>query len=353
MSGPTQPLVDRPDADDGAGDLAPATGPQPSSACTMTRRAGLVASASALMPRRGLAQAAWPDRAVRLIVPFPPGSATDILSRSLAGPLGREIGQPIVVENRAGGNGVVGTGAAARSAPDGYTLLIYSTSTASVNPHTLRTLPFDPHADFAPIGFIAEMPYLLVVSPTHPAADMNAFVAHMRSAGQPATFSYGNSASLIAISLLARMTGATVQPVPYRGGAEALTDVMAQRVDATFTDLASGLAQLRAGKVRALGVTAAGLFPLTPDIPPVAVAVPGYEVTVWYGLAAPAGVSPAILSRAEAALARTLDHRPLAERFATLGYVPKHMGAAEFSAFLQAQFVLWRDRVRMAGIEPE
>ncbi|MDB5379880.1 MAG: transporter substrate-binding protein, partial [Rubritepida sp.] len=188
-----------------------------------TALAGL--AAPFLLP--GVARAAWPDRPIRLVVPFPPGSATDTLSRPFAEALSRELEQPVVIDNRAGGNGVVGTENAARSPADGNTLLIYSTSGASVNPHTLRRIPYDPIRDFAPIGFIAEMPYILVVAADHPARDMAGLVDYLRRRNGEATFSYGNSASLIAVSLLGQATGTRVQPIPYRGGPEALTDVMA------------------------------------------------------------------------------------------------------------------------------
>jgi len=316
------------------------------------RRIALAGLAAPFL-RPGAARAAWPDRPIRLVVPFPPGSATDTLSRPFAEALGRELGQPVVIDNRAGGNGIVGTENAARSAPDGNTLLIYSTSGASVNPHTLRRIPYDPIRDFAPIGFIAEMPYILVVGADHPARDLPGFIDYLRRRNGQATFSHGNSASLIAVSLLGRATGTQVQPIPYRGGPEALTDVVAGRIDATFTDLGPGLSQVRGGQVRALGVTTLNPFPLVPDVPPISSAVPGYDLTVWYGLAAPAGTPPPILERAAVALNKAIDDPALGERFARQGFVPRHMTAERFGTFLQEQLVLWGERVRLAGIQPE
>lgn len=314
-----------------------------------TALAGL--AAPFLLP--GMARAAWPDRPIRLVVPFPPGSATDTLARPFAETLSRELEQPVIIDNRAGGNGVVGTENGARSAPDGYTLLIYSTSGASVNPHTLKRIPYDPIRDFAPIGFIAEMPYILVVGADHPARDLPGFIEYLRRRNGEATFSYGNSASLIAVSLLGQATGTRVQPIPYRGGPEALTDVMAGRIDGTFTDLGPGLAQVRGGRVRALGVTTLNPFPLVPQVPPISTAVPGYDLTVWYGLAAPAGTPHPIIERAAVALNKAIDDEALKERFARQGYVPRHMTAEEFASFLQAQLGLWGERVRLAGIQPE
>ena len=315
------------------------------------RRAALAGPLLPLLARP--ARAARPDRPVRLVVPFPPGSATDTMARILAEPLARELGQPVVIENRAGGNGVVGTEAALRAAPDGNTLLIYSTSGAAVNPYTMKRIPYDPIRDVAPIGFIAEMPYILVVGAESPLRDLRGFLEEARRRNGEVTFSHGNSASLIAVSLLGQRTGVRFAPVPYRGGPEALTDVMAGRIDGTFTDLGPGLTQVRAGKVRALGVTTREPFPLVPAVPPIATVVPGYDLTVWYGLAAPAGTPAPILERAAAALNAAIDDPTLVERYGAQGYVPRHMGAKEFGAFLVAQLALWGERVRAAGIEPQ
>jgi tripartite-type tricarboxylate transporter receptor subunit TctC len=317
------------------------------------RRRTALAGLAAPFILPGVARAAWPDRPIRLVVPFPPGSATDTLSRPFAEALSRELEQPVIIDNRAGGNGVVGTENAARSPADGNTLVIYSTSGASVNPHTLRRIPYDPIRDFAPIGFIAEMPYILVVAADHPARDMAGFVDYLRRRNGEATFSYGNSASLIAVSLLGQATGTRVQPIPYRGGPEALTDVMAGRIDGTFTDLGPGLSQVRGGRVRALGITTLNPFPLVPDVPPLSATVPGYDLTVWYGLAAPAGTPQPIVERAAVALNKAIDDPALAERFARQGFVPRHMTAERFGTFLQEQLVLWGERVRLAGIQPE
>ena len=298
-------------------------------------------------------RAAWPDRPVRLVVPFPPGSATDVMARNLQEVLSRALAQPLVIDNRAGGNGTVGTEHVAQAAPDGLTLLIYSTSAASVNPHTMKRLPYDPLRSFAPIGFIAEMPYILVVGADSLVRDLPGFVDFLRRRGGDATIACANSASVIATSLLTQMTGTRAQTIPYRGGPEALTEVMAGRVDATFTDLGPGLAQVRAGKLRALGVTTLQPFPLVPEVPPLSGAVPGYDLTVWYSLVAPAGTPAAIVGAVAQALDRALDDAGLGQRFAAQGYVPRHMTPAELAAFLPQQLALWGERVRLAGIEPQ
>jgi tripartite-type tricarboxylate transporter receptor subunit TctC len=222
-----------------------------------------------------------------------------------------------------------------------------------VNPHTLKRIPYDPIRDFAPIGFIAEMPYILVVGPESPAHSLRGFIEHARRRNGEVTFSYGNSASLIAVSLLGQQTGVRFTAIPYRGGPEALTDVMAGRIDGTFTDLGPGLSQVRSGKVRALGVTTRDPFLLVPGLPPISSVAANYDLTVWYGLAAPAGTPAPILERCAAALNAAIDNPGLVERFGAQGYVPRHMTPDAFGQFLVRQLALWGERVRAAGIEPQ
>jgi tripartite-type tricarboxylate transporter receptor subunit TctC len=231
-------------------------------------------------------------------------------------------------------------------------LLVYSTSAAAVNPHLIKPLPYDPLRSFAPIGFIAEMPYILVVGPDSPVRDLAGFLGFLRNRGGEATFASANAASVVAVSLVTHGTGTKVQIVPYRGGPEALTEVMAGRVDATFTDLGPGLALARSGKVRALGVTTRAPFPLVPDLPPLSTAIPDYDLTVWYSLAAPAGTPTEIITTAARALTTTLDDAGLRERFAAQGYVPRRLTPEQMAAFLPQQLALWGERVRAAGIQP-
>lgn len=315
----------------------------------ITRRTAL--ALPALLTVR-TARAAWPEKPVRLVVPFPAGSATDVMARNLQEPFARALGQPVVLDNRAGGNGTVGTEHVANAAPDGQTLLVYSTSAAAVNPHLIRPLPYDPLRSFAPIGFVAEMPYILVVGPDSPVRDLAGFLAFLRSRGGEATFASANAASVVAVSLVTQGTSTKVQIVPYRGGPEALTEVMAGRVDATFTDLGPGLALARSGKVRALGVTTREPFALVPELPTLSAVIPGYDLTVWYSLAAPAGTPPAIIATAAQALVTALGDAGLRERFAAQGYVPRTMTPEQMAEFLPRQLALWGERVKIAGIQP-
>jgi tripartite-type tricarboxylate transporter receptor subunit TctC len=294
-----------------------ATGTHHKAADTISRRAAMLAP---LLAAPAFAQS-WPERPIRLIIAFPAGSVTDTLFRNLAEPLARELGQPVVIENRPGGNGVVGT-LAARGAPaDGHTWLVLSVTNGALNNYTMRTPAYHPLNDFEQIGMVAEAPYMLV-APAEGARDTAQLLARARERPGALTFSHGNSSALIASALLGRMAGVEMTAVPYRGGPEALTDVIAGRIDSTFTDLAAGLAQAREGRVRVLGLTTAQRFPLAPDLPIVAETVPGFSLTVWFGLAVPQGTPAAILARANAGLNAVLAQPETRERLGRVGYTP-------------------------------
>jgi tripartite-type tricarboxylate transporter receptor subunit TctC len=313
----------------------------------LTRRAGLLLLASPAFAQ------SWPSRPLRLIIPFPPGSGTDVLSRVLNEPLGRALGQPVVIENRPGGNGTVGTAAAALAPPDGDTLLLISTSGASINPHTVRNLPYNPLTDFAPIGRIGEEPYLLAVTHAGPVRDLAGFIALAREKPGGMSFGYGNAAGFVIGSMMAKMGGFELLAVPYRGGAEALADVSAGRVDANFADVGPGLALAAGEKVRLIAQTRAKTFPLTPDLPPIATAIPGFDANVWFGLAAPAGTPAPIVARANAALNQVLADPAVNARLHQLGYAAFPSTPEEFGLYLRDQLTVWGERIRLAGLQPQ
>jgi tripartite-type tricarboxylate transporter receptor subunit TctC len=315
------------------------------------RRSALAAPAILLLPRG--ARAEWPDRPVRLIVAFPAGSLTDVLARVVAEPLSQELGQPVIVDNRAGGNGIVGTQAVAQAAPDGHTLVVISVSAASVNPHILKRMPFDPVRDFVHIGALAEAPYLFVVPPGAPEQDLKGFLDRARTSANGLTYSYGNASSQIMTEVLARAAGVRLTGVPYRGGAEALTDVSAGRVDSTFTDFANGLAQAQAGRVRAIAQSAKEPTPLAPEVPPVASAVPGYDINVWFGVSAPLATPAPIVVRINQAMNAALRQTGTVTRLRQLGFLPFTQTPEQFTQYLRDQLTVWGERVRIAGIEPQ
>lgn len=317
---------------------------------TITRRATL--AAPFLLAATG-AKAAWPDRPVRVVVAFPAGSVTDSLMRLVAEPLSRELGQAVVVDNRPGGSGVIGTEAVARSAADGHTMAILSVTNGALNPYLIRRLSYDPIRDFAQIGFLAEAPYLLVVPNSSPARNVAELVDLAKARPGALTFSHGNASSLIGSESINRLAGVQMTPIPYRGGPEALTDVMAGRVDSTLTDFANGLAQVREGRVRALGVTTPEPFPLAPEIPPIGATVRGFELIVWFGLAAPAATPQPVIARANEALNKVLAQPDLRERLGRLGFNPRGSTPQEFESFLRGQIETLGTRAREVGLEPQ
>lgn len=301
----------------------------------------------------GQARSAWPERPVRIVVAFPAGSVTDSLMRLIADPLARELGQPVVIENRAGANGAIGTEAVARGPADGYTLCVLSVTNGALNTFLIRRLPYDPLRDFAQIGFLAVAPYVLVVPNTSPARSVAELIALARERPGALTFSHGNASSLIGSQMINRAAGVEMTPIPYRGGPEALTDVVAGRIDSTLTDFANGMAQVREGRVRALGVTSAAPSPLAPEIPPIGATVAGFELIVWFGLAAPAATPAPIIARANAALNTVLALPETRERLGRLGFAPQGGTPAVFEAFLRQQIALLSDKAREVGLEPQ
>ncbi len=305
----------------------------------LTRRAAL--AAPLLLPSLARAQA-WPDRPIRIIVAFPAGSVTDTLHRNLAEPLSRELGQPVIIENRAGGNGVVGTEAGARALPDGHTWTVLSTTNGALNTYTVKRLPYDPLRDFASIGYVADNPYVLAVKADHPAKDLRGLIDMAKAAPGKLTYSTGNSSSHIASATLASMAGVEMTNIPYRGGPEALTDVMAGRIDSTFTDIPAGLAQQREGRIR-----------LLPGVPPVSSVLPGYGFVFWFGMVVPAATPAPIVARANAAINKVLADPAIIAKLEGMGYVAGPGEPAKFTETLRRQIPLLVDRARAAGIEPQ
>jgi tripartite-type tricarboxylate transporter receptor subunit TctC len=317
----------------------------------ITRRQYLAATAILATPK--LAHAAWPDRPVRLIVPFPPGSGTDVLARFIAEPFAKQLGQPVVIDNRPGGNGVVGAQAGATAAPNGLTLTMLGTSAAAINPHTIRRLPYDPLKDFAPIGGVAHQPYVLVIDPNRPERDLPSFLEAGRRNPNGLTFSTGNAGSLIMGHMLGRAAGIKVTPVPYRGGAEAAADVSAGRIDFNLADFHHAMSQDAGGRLRAIAVTTGQAFPLAPRVPPLSSALPGFDANVWFSMAAPAATPSDIIAAAGAALQATLADAELARRLTEMGLVPMPKTPAEMKRHMEEQIVIWGQRVAAAGIEPQ
>ncbi|MXP64248.1 tripartite tricarboxylate transporter substrate binding protein [Roseomonas sp. M0104] len=305
-------------------------------------------------PRLARAQAAWPDRPVRVIVPFTPGGSTDIIARALAMELQSAFGQPFVVENRGGAGGTIGTEAAAHAAPDGYTLLLGHIGTLAVNPSLYPNLSFDTVESFAPITLAAMVPNVMVVNPRKvPAGSIGELIALAKQKPRALTFGSGGngSAAHIAMAAFNLATGTEMEHVPYRGTGPMMSDLLAGTIDLTFTGGPPALPPVRAGMLRALGVSSRRRLSAAPEIPTVAEqGVPGFEANQWYGLLAPAGTPRPIVDRLNAAATKSLQGDALRRRLETEGAEAAPGTPEAFRDFIVAERKRWAEVVRRADL---
>ena len=302
------------------------------------------------------ANAQWsPNKPVRLIVPFPPGGTVDVIGRIVASRLPERLGQQVVVDNRGGANAIIGTDLAAKAAPDGHTLLIVPAGHA-ITPSVMRKLPYDTLKDFAAIGLIGNGAYVLVVNPAVPAKTVSEFVALAKARPGQLNYAftgYGNATHL-AGELFKVLTGVDIVGIVYKGGGPALTDVMGGQVPAFFSGVASGAAQIQAGKLRALGVTTTRRSAALPDVPTIAEAgVPGYEVDGWYGLLAPKATPAAVIRRFNVELAAVLSSDEMKERLLAAGIDARASSPAEFHDRIARDITRWSEVVKKARIAVE
>jgi tripartite-type tricarboxylate transporter receptor subunit TctC len=293
---------------------------------------------------------AWPTRFVRVVVPFPAGSPPDVVSRLLAARLSAIWGQQVVIENKLGAGGNLGTEAVARSAPDGYTLLT-AVFTHTVNPFLYRSIGYDPIADFAPVTLVSVQPCVMVVPNSSPAHSVAEFIAYAKANKGKITFAsagHGTSPHLSG-ELFKRMTGIEMMHVPYRSGAQ--QDLIAGRVDVLFAVGASGITMMRAGQVRGLAVTGSKRVATAPELPTVAEAgVPGFDVTPWSGLLLPAKTAPAIIDKIHDDTVAVLAEAGIKDRLQELGVTPLSSTPEEFSRYLKAEMDKWGPIIRDAKI---
>ena len=317
----------------------------------ITRRAVI---ASAFGPFAAAAQAPeWPSRPVRFIVPYPPGGPTDIMGRIVAQAVQGPLGQPFVVENRAGANGLIGSEQAARAAPDGTTFLVNASAHVIV-PHLTPNMPIDVLADFVPVTNIAAVPLWLVVNPALPVRSVAEFIAYARA--NPGRIAYASSsqggAPHLAGELFKLMTGTDLVHVPYRGSGPAGQDLIAGTVQAMFDSVPASAGAVRDGRLRALGVTTKTRIAPFPDLPTIAEAgVPGYEISTWYGIWAPVRTPPAIINRLQQAVAAAARNPETRARFDALGAEPVADSPEDYARFVRAEYDRWGKLVRDARIK--
>jgi tripartite-type tricarboxylate transporter receptor subunit TctC len=302
-------------------------------------------------PRGFAADNDYPRRQIKIIVPFPGGAGPDQVARLLGKHLQDALGQPVVIENRAGALGSIGAAEVAHSAPDGYTLLMGTNTTQASNVATLKNLPYDPARDFAPIIRTTTTAMVLLVKPDFPAKDLPGFLQYARA--HNLTAGYGSGASQISVAQLQSRGGLSLVAASYRGVPQAMTDVIAGVIDLTFGDFSVSIPQMQGGTLRGLGVTSPTRNELLPDLPALSEAMPGFGATIWYGLLAPANTPEAIVNRLYTASEKFLSQPSTRERLANVGVIVATQTPAEFGKFIASEIVRWTADCKEAGIEPQ
>ena len=295
----------------------------------------------------------FPGKLVRLVVPQTPGGATDVFARKIGQILSERWGQPVVIENRAGAGGVVGTDVVAKSAPDGYTLLVTYAGSQAINPSLYAKIPFDSVKDFQTVATIAVTPFILIVRPKLAANDLAEFIALAKA--KPGTLTYASSGNGSVNHLLGEMlkadAGISMLHVPYRGVAPAIADVMGGQVDSAFSSVPSVMQMVRGGNVRALAVSSARRIAIAPEIPTIAESgFPGFDVNPWWGILAPAGTDMAIVRKINGDVGDILRSKEMIDFLAAQGAEPLITSPEEFLGLLQADVVKWAKVVKGAGV---
>ena len=297
----------------------------------------------------------YPAKTVRIVAPFPPGGGTDLFARAIAQRLSAAYGQQFVVDNRSGAGGMIGSDLVAKAPPDGYTLLITSSSTHSISPHLARKPLYDPLRDFSPIALIASAPNILVVHPSLPARNVKDLVALARS--KPGELNYGSNGtgtlSHLTGELFNLRAGVKLTHVPYKGGPPALIDLVAGQVAALFTAVPTASPHMRAGRLRAIAVTSEKRMAALPALPAVAETLPGFESSQWWGFFAPAGASTELVVRLNADTEKILHDADVRARLTAEGADVAGGLPADFAAFMKNDYEKWRKVVAAAGIQRE
>lgn len=299
---------------------------------------------------------AWPQRPIRLLVPYGPGGSSDVVARAVAVEMSRDLGQQVIVENKGGGQGSIATVEAARARPDGYTLILGHVGTLAVNPTMMPNLSYDPRRDFAPIILLAKLPMVFAVGAKVPAATLPEFVALARA--KPGVLNYGSagngSAGHLAFEMLKTAAAIDVVHVPYKGTGAQVTDLLAGNIDAAAAGIPGLLPHAQAGKIKIVAVGSAQRLPILPDVPTVAEqGYPGFESSQWFGLLAPAGTPQEAISRLQAAAQRALQTNAVRQRLAHDAAEPSGAGPAEFAAFIDAEERRWSQVVKDARLSAE
>jgi tripartite-type tricarboxylate transporter receptor subunit TctC len=325
----------------------------------MLRLASIMLAAALLAASAAVAQASdteWPQRPIRLIVPFPAGASTDIIARIVGQKLSQGLGQQIVIENRAGASGNIGADAIAKAAPDGYTIGLATASTHAVAASLNPNLPYDPIKDFAPVAMLGSQPYVLVVHPALPARNLAELIALAKA--KPGTLNYGSagvaSVAHLATALFASMAGIDITHVPYKSSAQSVTDMITGRLDMQFATIAPSLPNIQAGQLRALATSGKTRVAVLPQVPTVAEAgIAGYEAALWVAVVAPAATPMTIIARLNRMVNEILNSTDGTEALIAQGMTAEAGAPGTVTQRIRDDIAKWRDVAAKAGIRPE
>jgi len=312
-----------------------------------------VLCAAAALPLAASAQD-FPTKPITFVVPFAAGSATDQIGRAIAQGVTEQTGQAVVIENKPGASAMIGAQDVARATPDGYRVLITTNTTHAANEHLYKQLQYDPVKDYAPITLLGKGGQVMVVNPSSPAHSVAEFLDLARKSPGKLSFGSGSSSSRIAGELLQQMAGVQLLHVPYKSNPPAVADLLGGQIDMMITDTATGLPQVKSGKLRALGVTGLKRSPLAPDVPTIDEAgVPGYEMGYWFAAYAPAGTPPAVVQRLHDLMVKATEGAAARQFYATTGTDPAISTPEDLASFQQAESRKWGEIIKKAGIQPE
>ena len=326
---------------------------------TIDRRHFLSATAALALPGLATAQATasgWPKQSIRFVVPFAPGGTSEIVARTVAHELTKQLGQTVFVDNKGGGAGIPAMQDVAKAAPDGHTIIFGHVGSLAVNPYIFPNQPYDVNKDFIPVTLLAKVPNLFVVHPDVPAKDFKEFVAYVKK--HPGQLNYGSagnaSAGHLAMEYLKLVTGMFMTHIPYRGTGPQLTDLLAGRTQASSAGLPAMLPHIRSGKLRAIAVGTPQRLAALPDVPTVAeMGFKDFETSQWYGILAPAGTPPDIVKRLQEESLKALKSNSVTERFASDSAVGGGGPSSEFAAYIAQQQKIWKEIVKRASIKAD
>jgi tripartite-type tricarboxylate transporter receptor subunit TctC len=286
----------------------------------------------------------FPTKPIRLIVPFPAGGATDLFARTLSQKMGEKLGTTLVVDNKPGAGGAIGSDFAAKAVPDGYTLLLATTSTHSIGPAIYSKLPYDTVRDFTPIVHVGDAPSIMLVPNNSPAKTVQEWIDYARK--NPGKLNYGSSGNGTIVQLTAELfqsqAGISMLHIPYKGTALAIPDLISGKIDVLFDALPTGMPHVRDGRLRALGVTSLKRSPLAPDLAPIADTLPGFESNTWFGLYGPKGVPADLVTRINTAANQSLSDPEVRDRLAKLGISPTNSTPAQFASMVAEDAAKWK-----------